>query len=352
MSVSSAIRRLFRDRAPASPVAPPAPQSPAERRVRDLVAQGKPVDAMRVARENLAAAPQEPGLSALYAWTLEHVGRHEEALGAYLAELAANPGHPEAQARASALRAALAPPQTSPGPGEPRSWHTSIPRPTLLVLQRAHHQYTYRGVLLLKNPFDLALYQRLLWALKPRTILEIGSKSGGSALWLGDLLNSFGIDGRVYSLDIVRVDQLSHPRVTFLEGDGRNLAGGLSREFLASLPRPWLVIEDADHAYETSIAVLNFFHPLLRPGEFIVVEDGIISDLNEDPGANSGPHRALKEFLGAHPAAYVIDPEYCDFFGYNVTWCTNGWLRRTDESAASRNSMSGAGSSSSGNAPG
>jgi len=75
--------------------------------------------------------------------------------------------------------------------------------------------------------------------------------------------------------------------------------------------------------------VLRFFHPHLRPGEFIVTEDGIISDLVNDPDCNSGPHRALKEFLQLHPGEYDIAGEYCDFFGYNLTWCTNGWLRKT-----------------------
>jgi len=114
--------------------------------------------------------------------------------------------------------------------------------------------------------------------------------------WLGDLLNNFGIDGHIQSIDIVRVAQLSHPRVTFLEGDGRALGETLTAKKLAALPRPWLIIEDADHSYETSKHVLEFFHPHLEAGEYIVVEDGIISDLSNDPACNSGPHRALKEF--------------------------------------------------------
>lgn len=304
-----------------------------EPRLQQLISRGDAVKAMRLARDASAAAPAQPGLAALHAWTLEHVGRHEEALLAYRAELAINPSHARARERARVLAAALAPPRAAHAPGTPRSWHTSLSHSRLIELQQAHHQYTYKDVLLLKNPFDLALYPKLLWALKPRTILEIGSKSGGSAIWFGDLLNSFGIEGRVYSLDIVKVAEVSHPRVLFMEADGRNLQATLSREFLSALPRPWLVIEDADHSYETSIAVLNFFDPLLEPGEYIVVEDGIISDLNQDPAANSGPHRALKEFLGNRGDDYEIDAAYCDFFGYNVTWCTNGWLRKLGKNA-------------------
>lgn len=32
---------------------------------------------------------------------------------------------------------------------------------------------TYRGLILLKTPFDLALYPRLIWELQPRTILAV-----------------------------------------------------------------------------------------------------------------------------------------------------------------------------------
>ena len=182
---------------------------------------------------------------------------------------------------------------------------------------------------LLKNPFDLALYPLLLWRTKPRTLFEIGSKDGGSALWMGDLFDTFGIDGHIYSLDVFKVESVSHPRVTFLQGDGRDLGPSFRRDMMASLPRPFLVIEDADHAYETSIAVLRFFHPFLQPGEYIVTEDGIITDMTSgDDSFLSGPHRALQEFLTEHGDQYEIDSGYCDFFGSNVTWNTNGYLRK------------------------
>ena len=62
-------------------------------------------------------------------------------------------------------------------PSVQRPWNTSLPRETPLS-----SRYTYRGVPMLKNPFDLALYLLLLRRLKPRTVIEIGSKSGGSGL--------------------------------------------------------------------------------------------------------------------------------------------------------------------------
>jgi cephalosporin hydroxylase/predicted SAM-dependent methyltransferase len=122
---------------------------------------------------------------------------------------------------------------------------------------------------------------------------------------------------------------VKHRRVTFHEGDGRDPGATWTPKFLAKLPRPWLVIEDADHTYETSSAVLAFFDKLLTTKDFLVIEDGIISDLSKLPEGTSGPHRALREFLRGRFVEWEIDADYCDKYGYNFTWCSNGFLRRT-----------------------
>src|SRR5205807_6238527 len=59
-----------------------------------------------------------------------------------------------------------------------------------------------------------------------------------------------------------------------------------------------------------------------------IIEDGIVSDLAEDATCSSGPHRALKEFLARNRGEYQIDTASCDFFGHNLTWCTNGFLKK------------------------
>ncbi|HWD20737.1 MAG TPA: CmcI family methyltransferase [Verrucomicrobiae bacterium] len=309
-----------------------APRPPDEpevfRRVRECLKAGQGADGLKLILAAEASVKALPEWHHLHGLCLNLVGRHEEALRALGAAVDADPNQTAARTLRDHLACVLADPVAAKIPTHQRSWGTSLPRSTLLGMQQALHNYKYRGVPMLKNPFDISIYPLLLWQLKPRTLIEIGSKSGGSALWLGDMMDNFSIDGHIYSVDIVRVDTVSHPRVTFMEGNGRRLETALSESFLRDLPRPWLVIEDADHAYETSSAALKFFHPWLRVGEYIVIEDGIISDLDNDPQFNSGPHRALKEFLGQHSQQYEIDGAYCDCFGYNLTWCTNGFLKK------------------------
>lgn len=306
----------------------------------ELLNSGKKVEALRLAENAASFGVFVPEMHYIRAVCLGSVGRYEEALEAAKQELALNPSHVDAQKQVESLTKALIKPKPPKIPADKRSWGTTIPRELMMSIQNATHNYSYRGVPLLKNPFDFALYPLLIWNVKPGTIIEIGSKSGGSALWFGDLLESFGLDGRVYSIDIVKVTKVFHQRVTFLEGDGQALHQTLSAELMRSLPRPLLVIEDADHSYETSKAVLDFFHPYFNPGEYIVIEDGIISDIIQDSSYNRGPHRALKAFLAEHRDEYEVEGDYCDFFGYNVTWATNGYLKKIQKSLVATSEMS------------
>ncbi len=295
--------------------------------ISSLLNEGKAVEAMYLSAETVALGVSVPGLHYLHGLSMYHVGRYKEALVAFKAELAVDPAHPDALDKAEYLTKLLHRHEVKI-PTQQRSWQTTLPRETMYSIQSGTMRYTYKGISMLKNPFDFALYPILLWNLQPRTIIEIGSKDGGSALWMRDMLDNFQVEGHIYSIDVVQVNSVQHPRVTFMEGNGRKLHETLDHVFLKGLPRPWLVIEDADHNYETSLHVLNFFHPYLQPGEYIVIEDGIISDLTQDASCSSGPHQALKAFLASHHDEYEIDATYCDYFGYNITWCTNGFLRK------------------------
>ncbi len=186
--------------------------------------------------------------------------------------------------------------------------------------------FFYKGVMLIKSPFDLALYMKMFQEVRPRSIIEIGSAFGGSAIWFGDMLNNFSIDGHVYSYDIKVPQGVFHPRASFHYGDARKPVETFSKEFLDSLPRPLLVIEDSDHQYETVKGVLNHFQPIMKHGEYIVVEDGNAEILYGDQ-YNGGPSKAIKEFLSLNPD-YQVDDIYCDFFGINTTWSPNGFLTR------------------------
>jgi cephalosporin hydroxylase len=213
---------------------------------------------------------------------------------------------------------------------EGRGWRTAISAALQISIMRGLSDYRYREILMLKHPFEIALYTRLIWETKPRTVFEIGTKAGGTALWISDQLRTFGIDGQVISIDIEPPERPpSMPAsVTLLRGDANNLAQTLTTNILAALSRPWLVIEDASHHYAATLAVLRFFDPLLRSGEYIVIEDANVTEMGLDAHFNGGPARAIAEFLQDRSRNYIIDASYCDQYGGNVTGNPNGYLRK------------------------
>jgi cephalosporin hydroxylase len=198
----------------------------------------------------------------------------------------------------------------------------------LMKIQRGVMAYTYRGVPLLKNPFDLAIYPMLLERERPRTLIEIGSHMGGSALWFADQGALLGLELKVLSIDLEVPAAAPGPFVQFLRGDARELAEVLPPSVMSTLPRPLMVVEDSSHLSGTTAAVLEFFDPWLRKGEYVVIEDGILSEMRVADLYDGGPLRAMEEFLAKRPGRYEVDRGLCDYFGRNVTWNVDGYLRR------------------------
>jgi cephalosporin hydroxylase len=183
-----------------------------------------------------------------------------------------------------------------------------------LTCQGAPSLMRWRGTALMKNVFDFAMYPALIAELRPRTVFEIGSGLGASAVWFADLQISSGIDGRVHSVDRVTA-KTEHPRVTFYQGDCSDPPTLFDMNRLRSEPHPWLVVEDAHH---NVAAVLRHMHAFLSVGDYLVVED---SDIKRP---------ALREFTGAHPGAYLVDTRFTDNFGRNATCAADSIFIRTE----------------------
>ncbi len=182
----------------------------------------------------------------------------------------------------------------------------------LLTAQGAPSIMQWRGVPLMKTVFDYAIYPMLLAELKPRTVFEIGSGLGASAVWLADHLKMLGIEAHVYSVDI-KPPELSHAGVTFYAGDCNTPDKLFPTEVLQNAPHPWLVIEDA---HQNVDGVLGFFHNHLTSGDYLVVEDSEVK------------RNVLQQFTVAHPNEYKVDTKYTDYFGRNATCAGDSILRR------------------------
>jgi cephalosporin hydroxylase len=209
-----------------------------------------------------------------------------------------------------------------------RSFRSAFDKAFLDSMQAGVLSYTYKGVLCRKCPLDMAIYTKLIWDLQPRTLIEIGTLKGGSALWLADVLTAAGIEANVVSIDFNCQSEVVDPRIEFLEGDVHDLGQVLTKTKLAALPRPLLVIEDSAHTYTSTLAALRFFDRVLRPGEVLVIEDGVLDELGLSEKYDGGPNRAIAEFWAGASDRFELMTEYCDTYGVNASYNPNAFLRR------------------------
>ncbi len=205
-----------------------------------------------------------------------------------------------------------------------RNWGSLINTRLHVAFNRGAMAYTYRGMKCIRYPVDLALLLLILQELRPRTVIELGSKEGGSAAFYGDMMELLGRNGRVYSIDLEKPDPKYRPyNVSFHKGDENHLEGVPLA--WGGLPHPWLVINDASHQYSGIMNCLAFLRHYMVKGDMLVVEDGWLTQTGMDRKRKGGPGRAIADFLKANED-WKIDARYCDFFGRNVTSNPNGYL--------------------------
>jgi len=183
------------------------------------------------------------------------------------------------------------------------------------------------GVPTYKNPLDAWVMQEIVAEVRPEVVVEIGSCEGGSTLFLAGLLDLLG-GGTVLSLDIDRSKfQARHPRIVEITGDSGSPAiqAEVARHCAG---KRTLVIHDGDHRKEAVLVDLEAYAPLVSPGSYLVVEDGIIDQFEHGDGIGTGepgPLEATQEFLAHHPE-FTVDG---DRERYLLTYNPRGYLRRT-----------------------
>lgn len=189
------------------------------------------------------------------------------------------------------------------------------------------HGMTYfEGVPLMKCPFDLWVYQELIFDLRPTLIIETGTAFGGSALFFARQLEKLGA-GSVVTIDIQAAAQLPrHPRITYVPGS--SVAPAIV-QLVSQRARQYervMVVLDSDHSAEHVTAELEAYAPLVTTGQFLVVEDTNIGGhpVLVDWQGGPGPHAAVEAFLARYPdfQRNVVAERYL------LTMHPGGWLQR------------------------
>lgn len=211
-----------------------------------------------------------------------------------------------------------------------RSYSSFFERHQLDPMLNGVMSYRYRDVPCHKSPIDIAIYIQLIGQTKPATIIELGTKYGGSAMLFRDLSSMMNLHTRIVSIDQNLPEKAEEFKdILFIEGNVSNLEDLFEQHALHRLPRPWLVIEDSAHTFSICTEVLEYFSHQLRSGEYLVMEDGVLEEMGIARRYDGGPNRAIREFLLSKPDQFKIDEFYCDMFGANATFNPNGYLKKT-----------------------
>jgi len=186
---------------------------------------------------------------------------------------------------------------------------------------RQHLDDRYKGRQLAKMPEDLRTYQHVIEASKPDVIIELGSGSGGSAVWFADQLQVLCGGGSVITVDISEPQlPLGDPRVTFVQGD---LAVASERvHAIVPLDKRVMLVDDSAHTYQSTMNALTLYADLVTPGCWFVVEDGVV-DESISVWNGAGVQPAIRDFLNTENGSRF---EQQDLALYGLTTDFGGWL--------------------------
>jgi cephalosporin hydroxylase len=190
------------------------------------------------------------------------------------------------------------------------------------------NRQTWLGQPIWQNVFDLWTIQETLFELQPALLIECGTNRGGSSYFFANIFDLIG-HGNVVTVDIEKMHDLSHPRVTYFIGssiDSKVLDQIAC--MVAESTGPVMVLLDSEHSETHVRQEMELYHPFVTPGSFLLVQDGIIDTLDLFKKFRPGPMPAIEAFLKAH-SEFEVDTERCSRF--LITHSPKGWLRRREK---------------------
>lgn len=183
---------------------------------------------------------------------------------------------------------------------------------------------TWMGRPIWQNVLDLQTIQETIVALKPDLLMECGTNRGGSAFFFGQLFDLLG-HGHVVSVDVEKMHDLTHPRVTYLIGSSVSDEIVKHMAEMAAQAKTVMVILDSDHSAAHVAQELERYHGFVTPGSFLLVQDGVIDTLPMFEVGRPGPLPAIQAFLAQHPEFEV---DHARINRFLITHHPFGWLRR------------------------
>ena len=203
--------------------------------------------------------------------------------------------------------------------------------------------FTWMGRPIIQLPEDMVRVQEIVHTVRPDVLVETGIAHGGSLVFYASLFKAMD-RGRVIGIDVEirphnRAALEAHPLrplITLVEGDSAARATVDQVRGMVGAFETVMVVLDSGHSRRHVLAELEAYAPLVTPGSYVVVADGIMEDLvgaarSEPDWDTNNPKAAAQEFLRSHPEFVQADPPYAFNEGNvrePVTYWKSGYLRR------------------------
>jgi cephalosporin hydroxylase len=208
---------------------------------------------------------------------------------------------------------------------------------------RYSYSFTWMGRPIIQLPEDIIRMQELIYRVRPDVIIETGVAHGGSLIFYASLFEAMG-KGRVIGIDIeirphnrkaIEEHALS-TKITLIEGSSTDPGTVAQVRRIIHAGEVVLVVLDSNHTSDHVFAELQMYGPLVTPGSYIVVTDGILADLQGLPGApqdcvSNNPSAAVERFGKEQDNFTLEEPG----FGFNegrtterITYWPRAFLRR------------------------
>lgn len=207
------------------------------------------------------------------------------------------------------------------------------------------YKQTWLGVPVWQMPDDLMRLQAVVAEVRPKWIVETGTKFGGSAIFFASLMKLSGdTAGGVITIDVTAYPEAkpnltTHPCASLVKGvivgDAASAdVGAQVKSIIGDDEGPTLVFLDDNHNADHVQRELALYSPLVTVGSYLVVADTVFADLAGTPigaatskypdVANSNPRVAVEKFLASHDD-FVRDER---FAGKGMGNFADGFLRR------------------------
>jgi cephalosporin hydroxylase len=199
------------------------------------------------------------------------------------------------------------------------------------------------------SPQDAFIFQQLIWKIKPDLIIDLGTNTGGSALFFASIMSFYTDEGTVLTIDVkpfsgnwVSKDRLLcrdcvNPSdnklwkkyVQFIQGSTTDpqVIAKVNKYVLNS--KTIFVSQDASHACDIVYQDLLNYAPFVSVNSYIVVQD---TKLDRITNSATGPLAAVRKFLEqqnktGNYSNFVFDVDRSvEIFYYSQH--AYGWLKR------------------------